>query len=299
MKIGSINLSDLNTTVKALFNSAFTATQTKWEKVAMKVPSSKGSNTYKWLGMLVSIREWIGDRIIQNLKEYDYTIKNKKFEGTLGIKVDDIKDDDLGLYNILIKDLGDKSKKHPDSLVFGLLADGINQKCYDGQNFFDTDHPVVDKKGKIVSVSNFQSGDKPMWCLLDTTQQVRPLIYQPREEYQIDILNDDKSENVFMRDEILYGVKGRGNAGYGLWQLAYASKAPLTKENFEAAIQAMRKIRGDDGKFLGIKPNLLVYGPDLVSAAEGLINVDRLEGGATNPNYHKVELLDVDELGGE
>ena len=31
-----------------------------------------------------------------------------------------------------------------------------------------------------------------------------------------------------MTDEHVYGVRARVNAGLGLWQMAYASKAPLT-----------------------------------------------------------------------
>lgn len=296
MKLGSISLSDLNTAVKSIFNNAFAQAENKWEKVAMKVPSTKGSNTYKWLGMLVTIREWIGDRVIQNLKDHVYTIWNKKFEGTVSIKLDDIKDDDAGIYTPIIQDLGYNAKKHPDELVFGLLKDGMNQKCFDGQNFFDTDHPVIDEKGNTVSVSNYQTGSKPAWYLLCTKRPVKPLIYQPREDYQIDVLDDSKDQNVFMKDEALYGVKGRGNAGFALWQLAYCSKAELNKENFEAAMAAMKKLKGDNGKNLNIMPDMLVYGSDLASAAETLIDCDRLANGASNPNYHKVELLEVSEL---
>ena len=31
---------------------------------------------------------------------------------------------------------------HPDELVYGLLANGFTEKCYDGKAFFATDHPV-------------------------------------------------------------------------------------------------------------------------------------------------------------
>lgn len=46
-------------------------------------------------------------------------------------------------------------------------------------------------------------------------------------------------ENVFYKREYIYGSDGRCNVGFGLWQLAYASKQPLTAENYEAARAAM------------------------------------------------------------
>ena len=38
-----------------------------------------------------------------------------------------------------------------------------------------------------------------------------------------------------MTDEHVYGVRARVNGGLGLWQMAYASKAPLTAVNYAAA----------------------------------------------------------------
>ena len=45
------------------------------------------------------MREWIGDREIQNLSASDYTIKNKDYELTVGVDRNDIEDDTLGIYN--------------------------------------------------------------------------------------------------------------------------------------------------------------------------------------------------------
>ena len=58
-------------------------------------------------------------------------------------------------------------------------------------------------------------------------------------------------------------MRARVNAGYGLWQLAFASKAPLTQDNYAAARAAMMSLRGDRGGVLGINPNLLVVPPSL------------------------------------
>ena len=53
-----------------------------------------------------------------------------------------VEDDKIGLYNPSIQMLGESAALHPDELVYGLLANGFTEKCYDGKAFFATDHPV-------------------------------------------------------------------------------------------------------------------------------------------------------------
>ncbi len=77
---------------------------------------------------------------------------------------------------------------------------------------------------------------------------------------------------MFMRDEYLYGVRARVNAGYGLWQMAFASKADLTPANYEAARAAMQAFKGDEGRSLRIKPTHLVVPNALEGAARRLLN---------------------------
>lgn len=62
-----------------------------------------------------------------------------------------------------------------------------------------------------------------MWFLLCTGKVIKPFIFQNRRKPALvakDAANDD---NVFLRNEYLYGVDTRCNAGFGLWQLAYGS----------------------------------------------------------------------------
>lgn len=293
MKLTSETLKALNTGVKTIFQNAFAGAKTEYQKIAMVVPSNKGSNTYPWLGNSFNLREWIGERIIQNLKEYDYVVKNKKYEGTVGIPEDAIEDDDIGLYNPLIANMGDAAAKHPDELIFSLLKSGTSTLCYDKQNFFDTDHPVIDKNGKEISVSNYQSGDKPAWYLLDTSRPVKPLIYQKRKDYNLIKKDDAKEDNRFWEGNIVYGVDGRGNAGFGFWQMAYCSEQDLTEENFEAAYAAMCSVKGDNGKPLGIRPTILVVPPQLRAKAHKIVTADKLANGADNPNKNLVEVIDT------
>ncbi|MGP9792161.1 Mu-like prophage major head subunit gpT family protein, partial [Roseinatronobacter sp. NSM] len=78
-----------------------------------------------------------------------FTITNRKFESTISISRDDISDDRLGVFAPMIQSMGYEAAIHPDHVVFGLLAAGFDTLCYDGQNFFDTEHPVRDEDGPV------------------------------------------------------------------------------------------------------------------------------------------------------
>src|SRR5690554_4177901 len=135
-------LSALATSFKKEYQAGQTMASPVWNKLASKVTSTSKSNTYGWLGQFPQFREWIGDRVIKDITAHGYEIKNKLFESTVGVARTDIEDDNIGAYAMLFQEMGRAAAVHPDELVFALLAAGGSTLCYDGQNFFDTDHPV-------------------------------------------------------------------------------------------------------------------------------------------------------------
>lgn len=272
------------------FNKALTETTVNYQRIAMVVPSSTRETTYAWLGQAPEMREWLDSRTIQNLNAYDYTIKNRTFEMTTKVPVNDIADDQYGIYGPLVSEMGRSAKKHPDELVFELLGNGFKEKCYDGKPFFSTEHPTPDgtqsnmgtgklnpenyalarcsmmtvrgDKGKplniipdllvvapqneavarellfadlIAGTSNVNKGTCELlvvpelaaypdqWYLLCTNRYVKPFVFQDRERPKLVCKNKETDDNVFFDDEIIYGIKARYNAGFGLWQLAYGS----------------------------------------------------------------------------
>ncbi|MBZ0251694.1 MAG: Mu-like prophage major head subunit gpT family protein [Candidatus Methylomirabilis sp.] len=281
MILNAGTLAALFTGFKLSFQESFASAKPLWERVAMPVPSTTEQELYAWLGTIPGFREWVGDRVIQNLKTHDFAIKNKDFELTVGVPRNKIQDDTYGVYKPLFSEMGRAAKMHPDELVFALLLAGFATPCYDGQYFFDTDHPVLDAAGVAQSVSNFGGGAGTPWFLMDTTRMVRPLIWQKRSEYNFVRMDSDRDPNVFMKKEYVYGSDGRGNAGYGLWQLAYASKQTLDATNYAAARAAMMSLKGDGGRPLNLTPNLLVVPPALEGAALELLRSEQI-GGTTN-----------------
>lgn len=292
MIVNRASLDIVFTSFNGLFSQAFQDATAHHDKIAMEVRSGSSEEKYGWMGKLPSIREWVGDRIIHNLMVHDYTIKNRKFESTIQVSRTDIEDDRVGIFKPILSEMGLNAKQHPDLLLFELLLAGFDTGIgYDGQPFFDADHPVIDKSGSEVSVSNVQAGSEEPWFLLDTTRNIKPFVYQKRIPYSFQRLDRENDEHVFMNDDYLYGVRARVNVGYGLWQLAFGSKAVLNKENYAAARTAMMKFRGDNGAPLNVRPTMLVVGPNNEEAALNIVNAERDAAGATNVWKGTAELL--------
>lgn len=282
MIVTPANLALLKQGFNAAFKGAFGSVTPMWDKIAMRVPSTSSEEVYAWLGANTKLREWIGERVYQNLKVHGYTVKNKTFEGTVAVSRDAIDDDQYGTYTPLIAQMGQDAKLHPDELLFGLIALGISTPCYDGQNFFDADHPVG-QSGAEVSVSNYTAaGGNNAWYLLDTSKVLKPFILQVRRDYAFVAKTSLTDDNVFEKNEFVFGVDGRLNVGFGLWQQAYCSKATLDVAGYGAARVAMLNFKADNGKPLGIMPNLLLVGPSNEKAALDVVQAERLANGADN-----------------
>jgi len=282
MKINPGNLATLGTGFNAAYTRGLGRAALQRQLVATTVPSSTASNEYGWLGQFPGMKEWIGDRVINQLKAYDYTIKNKDWEDTVVVDRNDIKDDNIGIYGPMFEELGRSASAHPDQLIFALLKAGFTTPCYDGQNFFDTDHPVLDEAGEPQSVSNSGGGSGSPWFLIDDSRSLKPVIFQEREKPNFVSLDNPTDENVFMRKKYLYGVEARYNVGFGFWQYAYGSKQTLDAAAYAAARTALMEMKGDHGRPLGIRPSLLVVAPGNESAALKILNNELGTGGATN-----------------
>lgn len=112
--------------------------------VAMEIPSNQESEEYKWLGMSPALREWGGGRQAKGFRDNGLVVKNKVFEGTLKISLDDKRRDKTGQILTRVDELASRAALHPMKLISMLINDGESGVAYDGQNFFDTDHSEGD-----------------------------------------------------------------------------------------------------------------------------------------------------------
>lgn len=297
MIINSSNLRMLTTGYKANFLAGLAAVASMWGRFATEVPSTTSEELYPFLNQIPGMRKWIGERQLKNVTTADYRLINEDWEDTVKVTRNAIQDDRYGIFSPLMSMLGDAAARQPDELIFGTIGKGFTTNCFDGQFFFDTDHPVLDADGSMISVSNMQAGGGAPWYLLDLTKAVKPLIFQNRQKPVFAAMDNPDDESVFMRKEFVYGADSRNTAGFGFWQTAFGSKATLDAANFKAAFDAMSLFKKDFGAPLAITPNVLLVGPTNRAAGEAIVKKMNLAGGESNLDYGRVELIVAPWLG--
>lgn len=294
MELNTTSLRSAGVGFNASFQRGLTSSSSLKDKIATTINSTTKSNEYGWLGKSPRFREWIGDRVINAMAKHGYTLTNRSFENTIGVDRDDFSDDNLGIYAPLFEELGASALSFPDELIFALLKLGFVTNCYDGQYFFDTDHPVLDENGKVYSVANTDGGTGAPWFLMDVSRPLKPLIYQERKPFNTLVRKDkEEDDNVFTRKELLYGIDGRCQVGFGFWQQAWGSKQPLTAATYEVARVGIGSMKSDYGRPLNLNPRLLVVSPAQEGAARAIVASALVNGGETNKWAGTAEVLVV------
>jgi phage major head subunit gpT-like protein len=299
--ISHATLNAMRVSFSKIFEQGKVRAKPQYLQVATVVSSTSKSNTYGWLGQWPGFREWIGDRVINSMKEHAYSIQNKDFESSVGVDRNDIEDDNLGVYNPMFDEMGYASEVFPDELVFPLLKAGFTTVCYDGQYFLDTDHPVnakVDGSGTNTSVSNVIIDGAYVgepWFLLDVSRSLKPLIYQDRKKPQFAAMDNPNDEQVFTKKLFRYGVDLRANVGFGFWQMAIGVKKELTYATLWQAIEMMGGFKADGGRPLGLGKNkLLLVVPNSKQKIANQMKVrDLIDDGGTSVSNDLKDKFDV------
>lgn len=275
-------------------------------------------------------RRWSGQRTFNQLDNAKYEVTYEEFENGLRVLRRDIIDHMVGPYSMQAFSLGNSARLLKPRLVADALDGGTASTalCYDGQPFFDTQHPVGND-GDITLVSNFigggassgsGSGDggsvSSPWYLMDLSRPVKPVLFLTREAPRFYSFTSLTDPNVFYNKEFLFAADASVGTGYGLWQTCFRCEDTMTVNAVRAIDFAMRDLRGDNKneagrrKKLGIKPTHLVYGAANRDRAKMLIQSPQLAGnwdsdvldfGATdtlkpNPLYNQYQLKEVSWL---
>lgn len=142
MDITPSSLTAYQRTLNFAYATQMESTPTYWQKVATEIPSSSEGNVYPFLSMIPGLREWTGPRTINNVALRSYTLLNKHWEDTLAIDVNKLKDDQHGYFAPLVGMLGQQVAEWRDRELARVVEAGTTDLCWDGQFFFDTDHPI-------------------------------------------------------------------------------------------------------------------------------------------------------------
>lgn len=292
MIVNEQSLASLAQAVNMKFLAGLARAVTPMDTVAMEIPSTAAANVYPYLQELGKIREWLGDREIQNIAKGEFQITNKDYEETHGVPRNALDDDTYGVYGPIFEQVGRNVKAFPSDQVYAVLKAGGTTLGPDGQYFFDTDHPVGDG-----IVSNDMGGAGEAWYLVDNSKVFKPIIWQPRKSFDLVKLFSLTDPNVFFQKQYLFGVDGRAGCGFSpFWMLCFRSRQTLDATNLKAALTAMSVQKGPSGNPLKVDPTHLVVSPNLFEAANDLINKELVGAGESNTLFKRLTVQKTPEL---
>lgn len=141
------SIAALSTRIRKEFATAMAEAPIFSERIGVfsVIPSEGAFNTYSFMDGFGPMHEWVGPRHVEQLKERAFTIYNKHYAKTIEANADDLEDNyaaavnDAAIRTRLFTETGRKLK---DDLAVDLLRNGQSRVGYDGQYFFDTDHPT-------------------------------------------------------------------------------------------------------------------------------------------------------------
>ncbi len=113
-------------------------------QVSMYFISDQETETYPWLGMPPSMRQWKGGRQAKTLRDNKILVTNEKYESTIEVKLRDLRRDKTGQLQTRIADHVARSDAHWAKLASTQIIAGLTETTYDGSTYFATDHEEGD-----------------------------------------------------------------------------------------------------------------------------------------------------------
>jgi phage major head subunit gpT-like protein len=111
-----------------------------YPRLTRLIQSNGRNEEYGIPGASPAMREWLGDRVFNQIRAANFTIENKAWENSLLISKFDLDDDRMGMYDMELEVLAAEASHHPDKLLMQAIVDAEATACFDSQYFFDTDH---------------------------------------------------------------------------------------------------------------------------------------------------------------
>ena len=309
MNITAPNLDAIYYGFNTQYQAALLNQPTYYQKFSQTIPSTGRENRYAWVDRLPRMREWIGERQLQNLSARGYTLVNRDWELTDELDRNTILDDQYGIFaSMNVPLMAAQSKLWPDQLLVDVLQNGNSvsnpvYQSWDGQPFFSTAHPInfdnvaqgtfsnlftgggssltaatfnaarsamigylgadnrpigvmpnliivppqlevaarqilqatfiapaaaVGMNAAAVQQTNVLTGmcdvlvhpylaNQPTtWYMLDTSQAIKPFVFQLRQAPLFVFKNKPDDSNLFYRKKFVFGVDSRGAAGFTL-----------------------------------------------------------------------------------
>lgn len=154
MDITTQTIGDIYTNMNKSFQDGVEEAMPIADPLFKIVPSTSRTEAYSWLSNIPGFKEWFRgqSRVLRNVESVEFEVSNRKFEGTIVIPEDDVKDNALAQYSTIAGDLGKAGRLVWDEIVFELFNNGFTTTlAYDSLSWFNDSHTIgigtIDNKG--------------------------------------------------------------------------------------------------------------------------------------------------------
>jgi phage major head subunit gpT-like protein len=142
----------------ALYQAAYEAVPTFYDKIATIMPSGTSTNLYHWIAQIPGMRQWLGSRVTNAAVLRDYSLTNVPYESTISLDKHKVADDQYGSFGSVVQAQGQAVARWPDERIAAAVEAGTTTLCYDGVYFFNDSHPVSLEDSSLSTFSNNLTG---------------------------------------------------------------------------------------------------------------------------------------------
>ena len=158
MNITAANLDALFKTYQTKFTEAqknaqkrVTPNDLQPEDIAISFIAGGSATQHSWLNQIKGIHEWVGQRVIEQLKLGKLTVVNRDFENTVTVSRNEIEDDQYGVYAPLIGMMGADAENLWKKLALEAILG--NGDWADGNKFFCSGRVLKKAEGDSAAVT--------------------------------------------------------------------------------------------------------------------------------------------------
>jgi phage major head subunit gpT-like protein len=242
------------------------------------------------LGGMGPSQEWLTTRVLHESASYGVRFVGKVYANGQTVKKETLRVSPVKTAAKIAAQVAKNAQNESYKRVMAALI--ANIEGFDKDPLFG-DHRYSSAVDATV-FSNDMGGTGEKFYLVNADSMVE--VTADGCNYALQVYAGDNTSIDFMEDSMAFGWRAVKIFGAGFWANSIRSGAALTSENLRACLAKGATFRNDTGERLGQKYTHLLVGQGNASAAEKLIKAALVNGGDTNIDYGRLQLLVLDEL---
>ena len=240
------------------------------------------------MGGLGQSEQWVDARTLHEIAEFGVSYHGKLYSNGAKHKKIFLADSPVVKASKIAAALAADAISEPQKRIIEALKDNITG--FDNVPLFGA-HSYSLAGAEYV---NDIGGTNAPWMLLNAQSMLE--LTREGEDFQFQVYGGEGSAIDFLEDSLAMAWRARKIYRPGFWANSIRSKAALTSDSLRSTMQAQANFKNDKGQRIGKKSNILVVGHSNSGAAEKLIKAALIDGGNTNLDLGRVQLVVLDEL---